>query len=117
MKKLIIAAAVAGTISLAHAGDAIRADSAAIMQGIEEGTMVHITGEIIQVIDDERYVLEDTSGTIEIELDDDLTDDRQLQIGTRIDVVGEVDHDDGRTLVEVEKVNSIQGAAMPGNNR
>ena len=53
MKKLIIAAALAGTFSVAHAGDAIQADSAAIKQGIEEGKMVHLSGEVVQVMEDE----------------------------------------------------------------
>lgn len=117
MKKLIIAAALAGTVSLVHAGDAIRADSAAINQGIEDGQMVHVAGEVTQILGDERYILKDSAGTIEIEVDTDLTGDRQLQAGTRVDVVGEVEHDDGRTLVEVEKVNSIQGAGVAGNSR
>ena len=110
MKKLIIAAALAGTFSLAHAGDAIQADSAAIKQGIEEGQMVHLSGEVVQVMEDDHYLLRDTAGTIEIELDTDLTGDRQLPTGTSLDLVGEVDHDDGRTLVDVEKVNAMQGA-------
>ncbi|HCE40321.1 NirD/YgiW/YdeI family stress tolerance protein [Alloalcanivorax sp. C16-2] len=110
MKKLIIAAALAGTFSVAHAGDAIQADSAAIKQGIEEGKMVHLSGEVVQVMEDEHYLLRDTAGTIEIELDTGLTGDRQLQTGTRLDLVGEVDHDDGRTLVDVEEVNAMQGS-------
>ncbi|MFP1682152.1 NirD/YgiW/YdeI family stress tolerance protein [Alloalcanivorax sp. C16-1] len=117
MKKLIIATALAGAFTVAHAGDAIKADSAAIKQGIEEGQMVHVTGEVTQVLEDEHYMLKDSAGTIEIELDNDLSGDRQLQVGTRLDVVGEVDHDDGRTLVEVEKVNSMQGADMDGDQR
>ena len=115
MKKILLAAMIAASsISVAHAGnvnDAIVADSAAIQQGIDEGQMVKLQGEIIQSLGDERYTLKDTNGQIEVEIDDDLTGDRPLQPGTNVVVVGEVDHDDGRTLVDVDKVLSMQGAS------
>ncbi|ASK36201.1 YgiW/YdeI family stress tolerance OB fold protein [Alloalcanivorax mobilis] len=115
MKKILLAAMIAaGSISVAHAGnvnDAIVADSAAIQQGIDEGQMVKLQGEIIQSLGDERYTLKDTNGQIEVEIDNDLTGDRPLQPGTNVVVIGEVDHDDGRTLVDVDKVLSMQGAS------
>ena len=115
MKKILLAAMIAASsISVAHAGnvnDAIVADSAAIQQGIDEGQMVKLQGEIIQSLGDERYTLKDTNGQIEVEIDDDLTGDRPLQPGTNVVVVGEVDHDDGRTLVDVDKVLSMQCAS------
>ena len=73
--------------------------------------MVHLSGEVVQVMEDERYLLRDTAGTIEIELDTGLTGDRQLQTGTRLDLVGEVDHDDGRSVVDVKKVHSVKGTS------
>lgn len=114
MKKILLAAMIAaGSFSVAHAGnvnDAIQADSAAIQQGIDEGQMVKLQGEIIQSLGDERYTLKDGNGQIEVEIDNDLTGDRPLQPGTNVVIIGEVDHDDGRTVVDVDKVVSMQGA-------
>lgn len=114
MKKILVAALLtAGTFTAAHAGnvnDAIQADSAAILQGIGEGQMVKLQGEIVQALGDERYMLSDSNGQIEVEIDNDLTSDRALPTGTQVVIVGEVDHDDGRTLVDVDKVLSMQGA-------
>lgn len=115
MKKILVAALLAaGTFTTAHAGnvnDAIQADSAAILQGIDEGQMVKLQGEIVQALGDERYMLSDSNGQIEVEIDNDLTGDRALPTGTQVVIVGEVDHDDGRTLVDVDKVLSMQGAS------
>ena len=48
-------------------------------------------------------------GQFEVELDDDLTADRPLKAGTQLSFTGEVDHDDGRSVVDVKKVHSVKG--------
>lgn len=118
MKKILLAAMIAvGSFSIAHAGDvsdAIQADSAAIQQGISKGTMVKLQGEIAKSLGDEHYMLRDSNGQIEVEIDDDLTGDRPLETGTTLVVIGKVKHDDGRTLVDVDKVLSMQGVGEEG---
>jgi len=110
MKKLIIASVLMGAAATVTAGDIIESDSAAINQGIKEGTQVRMEGEIVQSLGDERYLLRDRKGQIEIELDDKLTADRPLKAGPRVNFTGEVDHDDGRSIVEVDKIHSLKGA-------
>ena len=110
MKKLIIASVLMGAAATVTAGDIIESDSAAINQGIKEGTQVRMEGEIVQSLGDERYLLRDRKGQIEIELDDKLTADRPLTAGTRVNFTGEVEHDDGRSVVEVDKIHSLKGA-------
>ena len=65
MKKLILASVLLGATATVSAGDTITTDSAAITQGIKEGTEVRMDGE--------------------------------------------VDHDDGRSVVDVKKVHSVKG--------
>ena len=113
MKKLIIASVLMSAAATVTAGEIIKSDSAAITQGIKEGTQVRMEGEIVQSLGDERYLLRDRKGQIEIELDDVLTADRPLEAGTQVNFTGEVDHDDGRSIVDVEKIHSLKGAPAP----
>ena len=110
MKKIIFASILISAAATVSAGDVIESDSAAINQGIREGTQVRMEGEIVQSLGDERYLLRDRKGQIEIELDDKLTADRPLKSGTQVSFTGEVEHDDGRSVVEVDKIHSIKGA-------
>ncbi len=110
MKKLILASVLLGATATVTAGDTITTDSAAITQGIKEGTEVRMDGEVVQALGDERYLLRDTKGQFEIELDDDLTADRPLKAGTQLSFTGEVDHDDGRSVVDVKEVHSVKGS-------
>ncbi|EKF75993.1 hypothetical protein A11A3_00825 [Alcanivorax hongdengensis A-11-3] len=115
MKKLILASVLIGATATAAAGNIINSDSAAIQQGLKEGTQVRLQGEIVQPLGDEHYLLRDRKGQVEIELDDDLTSGRPLKAGTQLAFTGEVDHDDGRSIVEVDKIESIQGAGSMGS--
>ncbi|MEQ3637238.1 NirD/YgiW/YdeI family stress tolerance protein [Alcanivorax sp.] len=110
MKKLILASILLGATATVTAGDIITTDSAAITQGIKEGTEVRMDGEVVQALGDERYLLRDIKGQVEIELDEDLTAERPMKAGTRLSFTGEVDHDDGRSIVKVTKVHSVKGA-------
>lgn len=110
MKKLILVSVLLSATATVTAGDTITTDSAAINQGIKEGTQVRLEGEVVQSLGDERYLLRDRKGQIEIELDDDLTADRPLKAGTQLSFSGEVDHEDGRSVVEVKTVHAVKGA-------
>ncbi len=116
MEKLMLAALIAGaTVTLAHAATATKADSATA-KNLADDTAVQLSGEITQHLHGDHYLLRDNAGTIEVEIDDDLTHHRKLQNGTQVDITGEVDHDDGQVLVEATRVNTINGEAplQPG---
>ena len=63
---------------------------------------VAITGTISGRADDDHYWLQDATGRIRIDVDDD-DDDRYL-VGKKVRVSGEIDHNDGRTEIDVDHV-------------
>ena len=81
-------------------GQAIRAN---------DETAVTLTGTIVRQIKPEHQELKDSTGTIGIEVDDDLIDLKKLKPGTKVKVVGEVDtHRYKPTDIEVVKIEIIQ---------
>ena len=69
---------------------------------------VTLTGTIVGQTKHEHYELKDSTGTIGIEVDDDLIDLKQLKSGTQAKVVGEVDtHRYKPTDIEVVKIEII----------
>lgn len=69
---------------------------------------VTLTGTIVGQTKHEHYELKDSTGTIGIEVDDDLIDLKQLKSGTQVKVVGEVDtHRYKPTDIEVVKIEII----------
>lgn len=64
---------------------------------------VAITGTISGRADDDRYWLQDATGRIRIDVDDDDDDARYL-MGKKVRVTGEVDRDDGRSEIDVDHI-------------
>ena len=54
-------------------------------------TAVTIVGTIVRQLKHEHYELRDQSGTIVVEIDDDIAGPTQLKPGTKVRVIGEVD--------------------------
>ena len=63
---------------------------AILVQG-KDDQQVRVRGEIVSKVDDERYVIGDGTGTIQARIDDDLARKAALGIGTRVEILGEVD--------------------------
>lgn len=74
----------------------------------KDDTKVKLTGTIVKYLDDETYVFRDSTGTINVEIDDDLWNGKPIHSTTKITLIGEVDvnHKPNRT-VEID-VDSIQ---------
>lgn len=72
-------------------------------------TAVTLSGTIVSQIRHEHYELKDTTGTIAIEVDDDIATADQLKGGTQVKVLGEVDtHRYKPTDIDVVKVEIIK---------
>lgn len=75
----------------------------------KDETAVTLTGTIVRQIKHEHYELQDASGKIGIEVDDDIANAKQLKVGTKVKVMGEVDtHRYKPTDVEVVKIEIIK---------
>ena len=75
----VIAAAANNVVTVAQAAKA------------RDETAVTIVGTIVRQLKHEHYELRDQSGTIEVEIDDDIAGPTQLKPGTKVRVIGEVD--------------------------
>ena len=72
-------------------------------------TAVTLQGHIVGQIKHEHYELKDTTGSMTIEVDDDLATADQLKVGTEVKVVGEIDtHRYKPTDIEVVKIEIIK---------
>lgn len=72
-------------------------------------TAVTLQGQIVGQIKHEHYELKDTTGSMTIEVDDELATAEQLKVGTEVKVVGEIDtHRYKPTDIEVVKIEIIK---------
>lgn len=72
-------------------------------------TAVTLQGHIVGQIKHEHYELKDTTGSMTIEVDDDLATADKLKVGTEVKVVGEIDtHRYKPTDIEVIKIEIIK---------
>lgn len=74
-----------------------------------DATAVTLTGHISAHIRDDHFELKDSTGTIQVEIDDDLAQIHQLKTGTRVKIIGEVDtHRNQPNDVEAVKIEFLK---------
>ena len=121
MKKSILATAMLSTILLSSTAFAGKDDHVIIQEAakniatvqqvakMKDETGVTLTGQITKHIKSDHYEFKDRSGTISLEIDDDLWRAAGLKVGDHVRVVGEVDtHRYKPTDIEAVKIEKIQ---------
>lgn len=120
MKKLIAScgmAVLAGLSTLSWAG---KADQLIVQEAannivtvsqvakLADETGITLTGQISRHLQGDHYELKDRSGSIGIEIDDDLWRQANLKVGDRVRLIGEVDtHRYKPTDIEVVKIEKL----------
>lgn len=86
--------------------------SVAQLKDAADDSWVTLEGKLIKHLGGETYLFRDTSGEVEVEVDEDVW--RGVEVGPDdlIRVRGEVDHSWNKTEVEIEKLEKV-GAAAP----
>lgn len=75
---------------------------------MKDETGVTLTGQITKHIKSDHYEFKDNSGTISLEIDDDIWRTADLKVGDHVRLVGEVDtHRYKPTDIEVVKIEKI----------
>jgi len=95
------------TCSLA-AGNVLARDVSTVKQAkaMRDNARVTLEGKITgRAGDDDRYWLQDGTGKVRVDIDDD--DDRRL-VGKRVRVIVEVDKNDGRTEIDVDRLRVLE---------
>ncbi|WP_151982260.1 NirD/YgiW/YdeI family stress tolerance protein [Acinetobacter guerrae] len=120
MKKLIFRVSVLTAIVLSSNAFAGKDDHVIIQEAakniatvqqvakIKDETGVTLTGQITKHIKSDHYEFKDNSGTISLEIDDDIWRTADLKVGDHVRLVGEVDtHRYKPTDIEVVKIEKI----------
>ena len=77
-------------------------------QKLADETAVTLTGTLVKKIDAETFELKDATGTILVEIDDDISRATPVKVGDKVKVVGEVDtHRYKPTDIEVVLLEKI----------
>lgn len=99
MKKLVMGALLATTAlsSLAYA------ESVAQAKRLADDTYVSVTGKITRALSNEKFELQDSTGKIRVEIDDDYGSVSQF-VGKTVTVSGEIDKGKGRTEIDAHGV-------------
>lgn len=77
-----------------------------------DDSIVYIQGMIVQDLGDENYLFKDDSGTINIEIDEDLVENNQIVGEAMMFITATVDKDGNITTLDAEEIDII-----PMNNK
>lgn len=98
--KTLVAASVALTAALATANTAVnqQAISTPVMTvkqalAAKDDTKVQVKGYVVKAIGDEKYQFRDATGSITVDIDDDLWHGKPIAANTPVTLIGEVDVD------------------------
>lgn len=111
--KFLLATALLMLATLARADSDMLHSSADISARTPEGTPVQLSGEILRSLGDDRYLLRDREGRIEIRLPGKLTAGRELPAGSRLIISGKVEQTPAQTRVAADKLHSLKTASNP----
>ena len=90
------------------------------VKAMPDDTEVVIQGVIVQNLGDENYLVKDDSGTVTIEIDEDLVHGNTITPEAEVLITATVDQDDNVTSLEAEEVQFMPTnapmAAAPTNS-
>ena len=90
------------------------------VKAMPDDTEVVIQGVIVQSLGDENYLVKDDSGTVNIEIDEDLVQGNTITPEAEVLITATVDQDDNVTSLEAEEVQFMPAnapmAAAPANS-
>ena len=119
MKSKFLSVLAAGAVmfgaATVNAGTASTGDKpvsqVSAVQNMPEDTMVYIQGYLIQNLGNEMYTFQDDSGTITVEIDDDLMAPSATMPNSLVWIAAEVNKDGNVTSLEAEEVQFLPSQA------
>ena len=85
--------------------------SVAQAKQLADETAVALSGVIVKRIRGDHFKFKDGSGSIEIDVDDEVWKPIHLKAGDQVNIMGEVDtQSDKSTIIDVEKLEKISGS-------
>lgn len=121
MRKILVAMAVLGSIMCG--ANAVAADnnnknisSVNEVNNMPEDETVYIQGSIIEDLGDENYLFSDGSGTINIEIDEDLIQGNSITPEAIVWIEATVDKKGNITSLEAEEVQFLPSETTPDSS-
>ena len=87
------------------------------VKAMPDDTEVVIQGVIVQSLGDENYLVKDDSGTVNIEIDEDLVQGNTITPEAEVLITATVDQDDNVTSLEAEEVQFVPANAPTAVNK
>lgn len=78
-----------------------------VLTNTPDDAYVTVQGRLVEYLGDEDYVLEDETGRITVEIDDDLLEPRDFKAGMLVEVFGEVDRERHGVELEAERIRVL----------
>ena len=97
--KTLIAASLTFTAALATANTAVNQSALSKVSTVKQAlvakddTKVEVKGYVVKAIGDEKYQFRDATGSITVDIDDDLWHGKAIAANTPVTLIGEVDID------------------------
>lgn len=109
---VLAAPAMAGTHgSMHHDGNMPKnVSNVSDVQNMPDETIVYVQGYLTQNLGDEMYTFQDNSGTITVEIDNDLMMGNQSSPDTLVWIAAEVDRNGDVVALEAEEIQFLPAA-------
>ncbi|BDM62622.1 hypothetical protein NFHSH190041_00740 [Shewanella sp. NFH-SH190041] len=110
----LLASLFAGSAMAAYNGPATVAPvtDAQSAQQAKDGAKAQLTGKIVKSLGDEKYVFQDGTGEITVDIDNDLLTNINFDENTPVVLIGEVDNDWNSQEVEVDTISLVPTNAV-----
>lgn len=103
-----IAASLLSLLLIACASHNTANLSVAQATAVADGTEVVVTGEIVQQIDREHLLLRDSSGQINVTIDDDVLGKVKFAPDARVRILGTIDRNSERSILVAKTLQVVQ---------
>lgn len=111
----LVAVLLTGTDALAAHDMNKKVSKVSEINSMDDDAVVYIQGYIIQNLGDENYVFQDDTGSINIEIDDDLISENTIAPETVVWIAATVDKDGDITSLEAEELVFVPNNTVAGN--
>lgn len=75
---------------------------------LRDDAWVNLTGYVVASHGDEKYTFKDSSGSIIVEIDNDIWRGVNVTPKTKVRISGKIDRDDGRITIDVKRISKVK---------
>lgn len=80
------------------------------INNLDDDSVVYVQGYVVQNLGDDNYLFRDDSGTISVEIDEDLIEGNKIVPNAVVFITATVDKDGNIASLEAEEIDFLPGA-------